>query len=330
MSLNRKITMKIVRGEEIRMLHQVPNTWTEFQAALIQMYGNSEFQVTYIDEESDYITVASNLDYQEALSFHSEKPSIKLFYKAKSLAEDFEELKIEENPEKKEVKAECEDTYFRGCRGRGWRARGRWARWGKSPNADEEPNQQWRCRGGPEFFKNLMHGSGPMGKGIKKFFKKMNKNKFGKHSKLYKLKVLQKGFPRRWIVSAGTTVVISWSVMNKGTMPWPEGSIIQNFGGNFGDLEPVVIGEVKPGEITNISVSVNVPTQQGKLKGMWGVMVNGECIGMLKAKMLAAAESIDAKTVTLENMGFSKEQALRALEACNGDLDLAISSILQY
>ena len=356
MSLNKKFTLKIVRGEEIRVLHVVPNTWTELQAALHSMYGTSDFQITYVDEESDHITVANDLDYSEALQFHSDRPSMKLFFKPRSLAEDFEELKLEEPAEKKDqsfARAEAEEPPSRGWRGRGGRCRGMGMgrpHWGRTEGA-EEPNRGWRCRGGPDFINNMMRQGpelinsmmrggpealnnmvrgGPWCKGMKRFFKKMHKNKFGKHhNKLYKMKVLQKGFPRRWVVGSGTDVVISWTVLNKGSATWPEGSFVQNFGGTFGQVESVPFGEVKPGEIVNIVVNVSVPVQQGKHKGVWGVMVNGECVGVLKAKLLAAAETVDAKAVTLESMGFNRELAVRALEESNGDLDLAISSILK-
>ena len=384
MSLNKKFTLKIVRGEEIRALHIVPNTWTELQAALTTMYGTSDFQLTYVDEESDHITVANDLDYSEAVHFHGDKPSMRLYFKARVP----EERKTEEPAASKDEsfsKMETEEPQtFRGWRGRGGRCRGMgrppWARtegaeeanrgWGSSGAPDfisnmmrQGPeylnNMMRQCpefltnlmrggpellnnmmRGGPEMFNNMMQGGpemfsnmmqgGPCGKkGAKKFFKKMREARFGKHNKQYRLKVLQKGFPRRWVVSSGSAVAVSWTVLNKGTMPWPEGTCVQSLRGTFGMVESVRLGEVKPGEIVNIVVNVNVPAEQGKHHGVWGVMVNGECVGELRVKLLAAAETVDAKAGTLESMGFNREQAVRALEESNGDLDVAISTILK-
>ena len=58
-------------------------------------------------------------------------------------------------------------------------------------------------------------------------------------------------------------------------------------------------------------------------------MIEGECVGMLKAKFIVSADTLDAKALTMVSMGFSMEQARKALEANNGDLDLAISNILK-
>ena len=104
MSQNRKLNLKVVRGEEIRLMHLVPNTWAEFQATLQEMYGTSEFQATYVDEEGDNITIANDLDLQELYKFYENKPSMKVFLKSKTLADDFEELRLEDLPvEKKKL-----------------------------------------------------------------------------------------------------------------------------------------------------------------------------------------------------------------------------------
>ena len=166
-------------------------------------------------------------------------------------------------------------------------------------------------------------------KGMKKFFKSMHGKKHDKHGKTYKIKVLQKHFPKKWVVSAGTSVNVGWCIMNKGIEAWPEGTTIENIGEHFQLLEPVILSEVKPGDITNITINVSVPEQHGQFKGLWGIMIEGECVGMLKAKFIVSADTLDAKALTMVSMGFSMEQARKALEANNGDLDLAISNILK-
>jgi UBA/TS-N domain. len=117
--------------------------------------------------------------------------------------------------------------------------------------------------------------------------------------------------------------------MNKGLQPWPQGTSVENFRGSMQITEPVCLKEVQPGETVNITFTVVVPNQQGKHKGIWSVMVNGECAGVLKAKFYVAAETIEAKVATLTSMGFKKELAQKALEDNQGDLDLAISSMLK-
>jgi PB1 domain/Ig-like domain from next to BRCA1 gene/UBA/TS-N domain len=330
MSLNRKISLKVVRNEEIRIMHVVPNTWTELQAALTEMYGTSEFQVTYIDEEGDNITIASDLDLREAYNYYQEKPSMKLYFKVKPVLEEFEELKIEEalpRPETDEPwKQVPQETSTRGwrCRGRGFFGRGE----GICGKGEGSFGRGEGFFGRGEGFFGRGRGNA-FCKGMKKYFKKMHKSKFGKHGKHLKLKVLQKHFPKRWIVSSGSSVVIGWSVMNKGYEVWPEGSTIENIRGTIHILEPVKITETRPGEIVNINITVEVPNQQGKHTGIWGLMINGECAGILKAKFYVAAESTEAKVSTLVTMGFLKENAQRALEETQGDLDLAISTMLK-
>ena len=307
MSLNQKITIKLVRGEEIRLMHVVPNTWTELQEALKTMYGSSDFHITYIDEESDNITIANDLDLSEALLFASTKPSLKLHLKPSTLIEDFEELKLEDPPTKTpdpveaQVPWRSENAPF-GRRGRG-RGRGR---------------GQFPCFGMMKEF-----GLGKMMKKKMKSFMKIHKNK------LLKMKVLHKNFPRHWVVACGSNIVITWTVMNKGRIPWPEKSVLIDLEGDLKIAEPVVLGEVKPGEVVNISASVTVPMQQGKYSGKWALMVGDDCAGSLKAKVLSSAESIDTKVLTIVSMGFSKEVAAAALEENQGDLNLAVSKILK-
>lgn len=303
MSLNQKITVKLVRGEEIRLMHVVPKTWTEFQEALKTMYGSSDFHITYIDEESDRITVASDLDLAEALLFASSKPSLKLHLKPLSLIEDFEELKLEDpqpatsDPVQPQVPWRSENAPF-GRRGRG---RGRFP-----------------CFG---MMKDL--GLGKIMKKKMKSFMKIHKNK------LMKMKVLHKNFPRHWVVACGSNIVITWTVMNKGKISWPEKSVLIDLEGDLKIVETVVLGEVKPGEVVNVSATVAVPSQQGKHIGKWGLMVGDDCVGCLKAKVLSNAESLDTKVLTIVSMGFSKEVAVAALEENLGDLNLAVSKILK-
>ena len=306
MSLNKKLTLKIVQKDEIRIMHIVPKTWAEFQAALNQMYGNSDFSVTYPDEENDFITIANNLDLNEAFNYYQGKASMKIYLKPKKpISEEFEELKLDDQPEKK-------------------------SSWKQDTNEQRPPWSHanefqggayggWRCRG---------RGRRGFFKGMKKYFKKLNKSQLEKNE-IYKIKILQKLFPKKWIVSAGTSVVIGWCVMNKGTQAWPQGTTIECIGRNFEILEPVTLNEVKPGEVANITINAKVPEIPGKQKAVWGFMFNGECIGVLKSKFIVSAGVVDSKVLTMASMGFSLEQAYKALEANNGDLDLAISNILK-
>lgn len=316
MSLNRKITLKIVRGEEIRVMHLMPSTWAEMQESLNNMYGSSNFHITYLDEEGDHITIGNDMDLEEAYNFYSGKPSMKLYLKPKNVPEEYEELKTEDPNEKK-------PDYGQG--GQNW---GQWAEWGENAWArcargfGGRGGRGGRCRG----MWDMLRGA-PWGGKMKKQMRKMWKEK-SKVAKGYKMKILQKSFPKRWVVSCGSTIVITWSVMNKGQFSWTEGSLIENFNGTLKLLEPVYISEVRPGEVCNISINVQVPIDQGKHNGVWGLLVNGECAGILRAKVYASAETNNAKVETLISMGFTREIAMKALEENGGDLDLAVSNIL--
>lgn len=300
MSLNQKINVKLVRGEEIRLMHVVPKTWTEFQEALKTMYGSSDFHVTYVDEESDRITIGNDLDLSEAYSFASSKPSLKLYLKPISLADDFEELKLEDqpkesNPNQGPLRSENEG-FGRHCRGRG----------------------RWRCFG---MMKNpgIAHS---IKKKIKGFLK-MHKNR------MLKMKVVSKNFPRHWVVTSGSNITISWTVINKGKIPWPENTALVDLEGDLKLSEPVSLGQVKPGETVNICASVTVPMQQGKYAGNWALMAGEDSIGCLKAKLFINAENLDTKVLTIISMGFSKEIATSALQEAQGDLNLAVSNIVK-
>lgn len=284
-------------------MHVVPNTWTELQEALKNMYGSSDFHITYIDEESDSITVASDLDLAEALLFASSKPSLKLYLKPISLIEDFEELKLDDPQPKIPEPVQTQAPWRSENAQYGRRGRGR----GRFP-----------CFGMMKEF-----GLGKMMKKKMKSFMKVHKNK------LLKMKVLHKNFPRHWVVACGSNIVITWTVMNKGKISWPEKSVLIDLEGELKISEPVILGEVKPGEVVNISATVTVPMAQGKHIGKWALMVGDDCAGCLKAKVLSNAESLDTKVLTIVSMGFSKEVAAAALEENQGDLNLAVSKILK-
>lgn len=300
MSLNQKINVKLVRGEEIRLMHVVPKTWSEFQEALKTMYGSSDFQVTYVDEESDRITIGNDLDLSEAYSFASSKPSLKLYLKPISLIDDFEELKLEDppkdsNPPQSAFRPEHEG-FGRHCRGRG---RWRWFGMMRNPGMAHSIKKKMKC------------------------FMRMHKNRS------LKMKVISKNFPRHWVVASGSNIVVSWTVINKGKVPWPENTSLVDLDGELKISEPVSLGAVKPGDVVNICVNVSVPEQQGKYAGKWALMAGDEGIGCLKAKVFVNAENLDTKVLTIVSMGFSKEIATAALEESQGDLNLAVSNIVK-
>ena len=263
MNCDQKVIIKLVRANEIRIVHQIPANWAQFQETLKIMYGTTEFHITYVDDEGDSITVAGDLDLVEALRYGSEKPSLKLVLKPISIAQDFEELKIEERPESVPMASEIPSNQIQEdpnsyC----WRGRGRWG---------------W-------------HG-GHGGRGG--FFHKMKKmKKYFKHAKnkMIKMKVIYKNFPKKWMLKAGSIEVISWTVINKGKLAWPQGSYIMDLEGDIKLVENVSLSEVKPGEIINLSICVTIPSTTGKHHGRWALMVGNECAGVLKSKIIVITE----------------------------------------
>lgn len=66
MSQPKQLTLKLVRGEEIRKLPSVPASFPQLQSVLRDLYGSSNFAVKYQDDEGDLITVASDQELREA------------------------------------------------------------------------------------------------------------------------------------------------------------------------------------------------------------------------------------------------------------------------
>ncbi|CAG9313571.1 unnamed protein product [Blepharisma stoltei] len=87
MSLNNTLSLKIVRGEEIRKLHRLPQSWSDMQEVLRALYGNTQFQVTYQDEEGDLITISNDEELHEAYERSAGKPSLKLVLRGFELSE---------------------------------------------------------------------------------------------------------------------------------------------------------------------------------------------------------------------------------------------------
>lgn len=95
MSLNNSLSLKIVRGEEIRKLHRLPQTWSDMQEALRTLYGNNGYQVTYQDEEGDLITISNDEELNEAYERSRGKPSLKLILRGFDLSQSKNQQMIE-------------------------------------------------------------------------------------------------------------------------------------------------------------------------------------------------------------------------------------------
>lgn len=77
MSQPKQLSLKLVRGEEIRKLPSVPSSFQQLKAILRDLYGSPDFVLKYRDEEGDLITVATDQELKEAQESAS-GPSLKL------------------------------------------------------------------------------------------------------------------------------------------------------------------------------------------------------------------------------------------------------------
>ena len=77
MSQLKQLSLKLVRGEEIRKLPSVPASFQLLKSVLRDMYGSCDFALKYRDEEGDLITVATDEELREAQESAS-GPSLKL------------------------------------------------------------------------------------------------------------------------------------------------------------------------------------------------------------------------------------------------------------
>lgn len=143
--------------------------------------------------------------------------------------------------------------------------------------------------------------------------------------KKLKVKVIQEMFSKESPVLAGSTVQISWELRNKGRNAWPEGSRVVLAKGDF-VAEDVFINEVQPGSNVVVTVAAKVPDVKASCSGVWKIVVGNKSFGRIKASVNVIQ---DIKAATLTKMGFDLEKAKLALEATNGDIDLAISQILR-
>lgn len=144
--------------------------------------------------------------------------------------------------------------------------------------------------------------------------------------KKYKVKVCAQKLPNNFAVVPGGLIKLVWEIKNKGKMVWPEGSKLVMVRGSF-ICEDVVLRKIEPGEKVMIEVQTRVPYSEGLCKGTWQIDTGSRKFGKIKSYVKCVT---DEKVRTLANMGFGIEKAKIALNNANGNLDLAISQILNH
>lgn len=144
--------------------------------------------------------------------------------------------------------------------------------------------------------------------------------------KKFKAKVKQYLFQKGLSVLPGAIVKIAWEIMNNGKKTWPAGSKFAMKKGDF-LANSVNLPIVNPGEKIIVEVEIATPEVEKDCKGVWEIVVGEKRFGKIEA-LLSTSHSV-RRIWDLVSMGFDYCTAKNALKMSNGDVDLAVSHILQ-
>lgn len=105
MSHNKRLVLKLKKGEEIRRVTELPVTFEALRQVFQRLYDSPDFQVRYEDEEGDKITIDSDQELETAYATAT-GPSLKLLLepiaverpKSKAEPEPVREAKSEHRP----------------------------------------------------------------------------------------------------------------------------------------------------------------------------------------------------------------------------------------
>lgn len=156
----------------------------------------------------------------------------------------------------------------------------------------------------------------------------------------------------------------TWVLSNTGKVAWPAGSKLVHVRGRLATGSAVDLPSLAPGETAEVSLVLKTPTRCGKAKGVWQFQTpEGRGFGRVKclvfvkraeenaepisepAVILAeeskqvevpapveespAQESLPIEVTQLTDMGFTEEQARKALQDAENDIQLAVSMLFK-
>lgn len=84
MSLNSSLSLKLQLGNELRKISKSPETLFELQSIISNLFSRENLQITYQDEEGDFISVTTDAELKDLISKNKGKPSLKLILKEQS------------------------------------------------------------------------------------------------------------------------------------------------------------------------------------------------------------------------------------------------------
>ena len=121
-----------------------------------------------------------------------------------------------------------------------------------------------------------------------------------------------------------------WKIMNSGDTPWPEGCCL---GPAKGDLKGpcTCVPPLRPNEECELVSVVHLPEAEGKHNGVWRLF-NPAKIPFgdklyLVAQVQRNTEQFKKKLGALTSMGFSREDSLKALGQCHGNVERALERL---
>ncbi|OMJ82411.1 hypothetical protein SteCoe_16885 [Stentor coeruleus] len=84
MSLNSSLSLKLQLGNELRKISKSPETLSELRSIISSLFSRENLQITYQDDEGDFISVTTDAELKDLINKNKGKPSLKLTLKEKS------------------------------------------------------------------------------------------------------------------------------------------------------------------------------------------------------------------------------------------------------
>ena len=146
-----------------------------------------------------------------------------------------------------------------------------------------------------------------------------------KSKKSFKLKSQSDYSVNEFICLSKSSHTFSFTLTNKGSKPWPLGSTLFL---DSGDVlcEDVPLPVVECGKSINILVPVVAGPVERNSCNIWKIAVGAKVFGQVRVRTRVVS---DPNLFKLTSLGFSHSLCKHALQAVDGDFDLALLNLLQ-